>query len=67
MNIHEAIEVLENYNRWRKGAEIEQPSPIYIGVAIDLVTCKMKDLLSSEKEPEPIDKESPFAYPDDNI
>lgn len=42
MTIEEAIEVLEYYNRWRKGADTEQPSPISIGVAIDLITCKLR-------------------------
>ena len=29
------IELLRNYNRWRRGAEIPQPNPTEIGIAIN--------------------------------
>lgn len=67
MTIHQAIEILEHYNKWRKEADVEQPSPVFIGFAIDLVTCKMKDFISNNEKPQIIDLESPFAYPDDKI
>lgn len=44
MTIDEAIEVLELHNKWRKGAEIPQESPVRIGMAIDLVVCELKNL-----------------------
>lgn len=31
------IQLLANYNNWRRGAEIEQPNPLEIGNAIDEV------------------------------
>lgn len=37
MNLQTAIQVLEEYNKWRKGAEIPQPDPVRIGMAIDTV------------------------------
>lgn len=43
MNISEAIQVLEEYNKWRKGAEIPQPDPVKIGMAIDIITGEWKD------------------------
>jgi len=35
MTRDEAIRILKNYNRWRRGAEIPQPPPFEIGIAID--------------------------------
>ena len=37
MELQQAIELLENYNKWRRGAEIPQPNPTEIGVAISVV------------------------------
>ena len=43
------IELLRNYNRWRRGAEIPQPNPTEIGVAINtLIEEYIK--LSDEKD-----------------
>lgn len=37
MTLKEARNILFNYNRWRRGAEIEQPNPTQIGIAIDTI------------------------------
>lgn len=42
MELQQAIELLENYNKWRRGAEIPQPNPTKIGVAISVVLEKVK-------------------------
>ena len=43
MNLNEAVELLENYNKWRRGAEIPQPNPTEVGVAISVVLEYGKD------------------------
>ena len=43
MTVNEAIKVAENFNDWRRGAEIEQPNPKEIGVAIDILVQFAKD------------------------
>lgn len=35
MTRQEAITTLKQYNKWRRGAEIPQPDPKLIGIAID--------------------------------
>ena len=42
MELQQAIELLENYNKWRRGEEIPQPNPTEIGVAISLVLERVK-------------------------
>lgn len=42
MDLKQAVELLENYNKWRRGAEIPQPNPTEIGVAISLVLERVK-------------------------
>ena len=42
MNLDEAITLLEDYNRWRRGAEIPQPKPTQVGVAISIVLAELK-------------------------
>jgi len=37
MTIKQALDILENLNKWRRGAEIPQPDPTEIGLAIDFV------------------------------
>lgn len=44
MTIDEAINVLEQHNKWRKGADIEMQTPTMIGMAIDLVVCELKNM-----------------------
>lgn len=34
-DIKEAVKLLQHYNRWRRGADIEMPRPKEIGKAID--------------------------------
>ena len=42
MELEEAINILETYNTWRRGAEIPQESPEKIGIAIDTVLDALK-------------------------
>lgn len=44
MLIAEAIKILENYNQWRRGADIPQPNPKLIGIAIDKAIKELKPL-----------------------
>lgn len=37
MTITEALDILENLNKWRRGDEIPQPDPTKVGLAIDFV------------------------------
>lgn len=37
MTITEAIKLLREYNRWRRGADIPMPKPDQIGRALDVV------------------------------
>lgn len=36
-DIKEAVRLLQRYNHWRRGADIEMPRPKGIGKAIDIV------------------------------
>ena len=49
MELQQAIELLKNYNKWRRGAEISQPNPTEIGVAISVV---LESMEPSEKDSE---------------
>ena len=42
MTLEQAIEILDLYNQWRRGADIPQQSPQTIGIAIDLVLTTLK-------------------------
>jgi hypothetical protein len=42
MTTPETIKFLENYNRWRRGADIPQPDPKELGKAIDHAIMVMK-------------------------
>lgn len=45
MNLPEAIKVLEEYNKWRRGdEEIKQPNPKVIGEAIDVAIHLLKQM-----------------------
>jgi len=37
MKLEQAVAILEEFNRWRRGEEIPQPDPRQIGIAIDTV------------------------------
>lgn len=54
MEIEEAIAFLRNYNQWRRGADIPQPAPNLIGIALDAV-CDYAESkwLSSDNSGEP--------------
>lgn len=42
MNKRQSITILQEYNDWRRGAEIPQPPPNLIGKAIDFAIGFMK-------------------------
>lgn len=44
MEIANAIQILENYNQWRRGAEIPQPNPKEIVEAIDIAIRELKPI-----------------------
>jgi len=44
MTTQEAVEVLEQYNKWRRGAEIEMPDPKRIGEAINVAINALKEI-----------------------
>lgn len=48
MQLKEAIEYVENYQRWRRGAEIEQPNPTKLGIAIDILIENVKRIKSKK-------------------
>lgn len=41
MTLNKAIETLQHYNRWRRGAEVPIPNPTKIGEAIDVILEKL--------------------------
>ena len=41
MKIEKAIKILTTYNKWRRGADIQQPHPTEIGLAIDKILKKI--------------------------
>lgn len=47
--MEKTIEFLESYNKWRRGAEMPQPNPTDIGVAIDELIKDYKRL-SNERD-----------------
>lgn len=47
MKILKAINILENYNKWRRGADVSQPNPTEIGVAISEVLREVKGNIKS--------------------
>lgn len=49
MTLNKAIELLQHYNRWRRGADVPMPEPTKIGDAIDVVLEK----LTTKKQPKP--------------
>ena len=44
MTLQEAIKILEEYNKWRRGAETPQLNPKIIGEAIDIAIHQLKQL-----------------------
>lgn len=37
MKLDEAINILYDFNRWRRGEHISMPNPNIIGIAIDVI------------------------------
>ena len=50
MTLKEAIDILEFYNMWRRGYDIEQPQPYDLGIAIDTVIKHFKDNDNTRKD-----------------
>lgn len=48
MTLNDAIEVLDKYNRWRKGIYLRAPSPQEFGEAVEVVLKKLS--ISKKKE-----------------
>ena len=44
MNLQEAIKNLEYYNKWRLGAELDQPNPKEITEALEIAINLLKQL-----------------------
>jgi len=49
MNEKEAHKLLEYYNRWRRGDDIEMPNPKEVGEAIDVAIDALKRLIKAER------------------
>ena len=44
MTLVNAIKILEEYNRWRRGEDIPQPNPKLVGEAIDFAINQLKQI-----------------------
>ena len=55
MKPSEAIEFLRRYNEWRRGADMDQPHPRYIGRSIDAL-CDHAERMERELEQERQDR-----------
>lgn len=44
MNLQEAIKTLEYYNKWRLGAELDQPNPKEITESLEIAINLLKQL-----------------------
>ena len=49
MQLKEAIEYVENYQRWRRGAEIDQPNPTQLGIAIEILIENVKRIKTKKR------------------
>lgn len=45
MNLQEAIKTLEYYNKWRLGAELDQPNPKEITEVLEIAINLLKQLM----------------------
>jgi hypothetical protein len=43
MKLDEAVNILRDYNRWRRGEESPQPDPKEVGEAIDMVLASFSE------------------------
>jgi len=50
MKLEQAIDILEEYNLWRRGEESPQPDPKEVGEAIDTVLDFINELLKLTKQ-----------------
>lgn len=50
MNIQETIDFLEEYNAWRRGAEMEQPDPTKLGIVLDELISFNRKIISLETQ-----------------
>lgn len=46
MTIKEAMALLETFNLWSRGAEIQQPNMFEVGVAIEMVVRELRGYIS---------------------
>lgn len=42
MDTKQAVKIVTNFNKWRRGAKLPQPNPTDIGIAIDIVLMELK-------------------------
>ena len=49
MKTEELIKYLRGYNEWRRGADMKQPDPLYLGACID-AACDKLEGLEKDKE-----------------
>jgi hypothetical protein len=49
MTIEKTCQILKRFNRWRRGAEIKQPCPKQIGLAIESAIKHLKSIKSDGK------------------
>ena len=50
MTIQKVIDILEFYNMWWRGYDIEQPNPRDIGIVIDITVKELRNNLSNKEE-----------------
>lgn len=43
MEVQEALRILEQHNKWRRGADVEMTNPTLLGEAIDIVVREYKE------------------------
>lgn len=43
MDLKEAIKILEEHNKWRRGAEVQMTDPKKLGIAIEVILIKIKE------------------------
>ena len=51
MTLQEAVDILENHNKWRRGDDnIDQTNPTKLGIAIDLIVAHFNKPDKSKKQ-----------------
>ena len=51
MNNKEALQILQEYNQWRRGSDKPMPNPKVIGLAIDQAVKVLSSVLDENKKP----------------